>query len=306
MQPNGEIKMSENKKDFKDNNQYFSEEDIVSAEETTNKNSSPEQTTLNKNSVPDTETENSNDFLSEIILPTTESDVTVKKNKLTLSDIWFYYKWHVLIVLFFVTIFTVLIVQTVTKEKFDVRMLYAGPVILSDENKTAITDALNQNIDSDYNGDGQKNSELFDLILMTNEEIKEMNDKGVDPYFLNPSFVNDNRETLAVNSMAGDYVIFLIDADYYQNLHDNGAFVTLDSMGITNGTRYDDCALYLNSLDFAKFYTAFHIFPDDTLICVKQLSLNAKNKAAMLWEQNKKYFKTLTEIKLPEGFVPAK
>lgn len=221
------------------------------------------------------------------------------------KDIWFYYKWHILIVLFFVTVFTVLIVQSVTKEKYDVRILYAGPAVLTDAQRDAAKDAFSQQIDADYNGDGKVSAEIFDIILMNNDELKAMYDKGVSDYFLNPSVIKDNQETLSVNAMAGEYVIFLVDVDYYKNLHDNGIFIPLDEMGITSGTRYDECSLYLNSLDIAKFYTALNVFPADTLICVKRLSANVKEKNVTIWEENKRYFKLITDFKLPEGFTPA-
>lgn len=226
------------------------------------------------------------------------------KPRLSPSDIWTYYKWHILIAVFFIVIFTVLITQALTKEKFDVKVLYAGPAILTDNERNAVCEALSQQIDGDYNGDGKKNAELFDLILMSNEELSEMYELGVSDYVLNPSVIQDNRETLSVNAMAGEYVIFMIDVDYYGSLYENGAFLTLDSLGVTSGTRYDDCSVYLKSLDIAKFYTAFDVFPDDTLICVKRLSVNAKEKMALLWEENKRYFKLFTDFKLPEGFTP--
>lgn len=235
----------------------------------------------------------------------TASAETSAKRTFSPKDVWFYYKWHILIVLFFVTIFTVLIVQSVTKEKYDVRILYAGPTVLTDAQRDAVTDAFSQQIDADYNGDGKINAELFDIILMNTDELKAMYDKGVSDYFLNPSVIKDNQETLSVNAMAGEYVIFLIDADYYKNLHDNGIFIPLDEMGITSGTRYDECSLYLNSLDLAKFYTALNVFPADTLISVKRLSANVKEKNVIIWEENKRYFKLITDFKLPEGFTPA-
>lgn len=235
---------------------------------------------------------------------TIHGEAAVKK-RFSLLDFWFYYKWHILIALFFIVIFTTLIVQAATKEKYDVRILYAGPAILTDENRTSITEAFSQQIDSDYNGDGKKTTELFDLIIMENDEFQAMYDKGYSDFFLNPSVVKDNKETLSVNAMAGEYVIFLIDVDYYQTLHDNGVFITLDSMGVTGGMRYDECALYFHSLDFAKFYTSLDVIPDDTLICVKRLSENTKKKNLKAWEDNKKFFKLMTDFKLPEGFIPA-
>ena len=233
------------------------------------------------------------------------SSGTAVKRSFSLKDFWFYYKWYILIVLFFVTVFSVLIVQSVTKEKFDVRILYAGPAVLTDTQRESIKEAFSQQVDADYNGDGKKSAELFDLILMNNDELLAMYEKGVSDYFLNPTVIKDNKETLSVNAMAGDYIIFMIDVEYYKTLHDNGVFIPLGELGITEGQKYDECAIYLNSLDIAKFYTALNVFPADTLICVRRISATSSNKTVKLWEDNKNYFKLITDFKLPEGFVPA-
>ena len=236
---------------------------------------------------------------------TVSGEAAAAKRSFSIKDIWFYYKWHILIVLFFVTVFSVLIGQSVTKEKFDVRILYAGPAVLSDAQRDAVKEAFSQQIDADYNGDGKKNAELFDLIIMNNEELQAQYEKGVSDYFLNPSIISDNKETLSVNAMAGEYTVFMIDVEYYKTLHDNGVFVPLSDLGVTEGQKYDECAIYLNSLDIAKFYTALNVFPADTLICVRRISATSSDKTVKAWEDSKNYFKLITDFKLPEGFIPA-
>jgi hypothetical protein len=268
-----------------------------------------------KNTLSQTEEVASHEVLGKIAVNSDNADAISEnseasgamsvKVKLSLSDIWFYYKWHILIVLFFVVFISIMVVQMVTRDKFDVRVLYAGPVILSEETKTAVTDAIGQNISSDFNGDGEINSELFDLIIMNENELLSAYEKGISDYFLNPSVVKDNKETLSLNAMAGEYMIFLIDADYYAPLAENSSFETLDSMGVSAGKRYDEYALYLKSLDFAKFYTAFDVFPDDTLICVKRVSVNSKRKVIKSHESHKAFFKSITDFVLPKDFNPA-
>ncbi len=216
-----------------------------------------------------------------------------------IKNFWYYYKWHTLIVLFFVVVITVMAVQHLGREKYDIRILYGGPTIVSDTRSAEITGAFQSLLAEDYNGDGKKTVQLYDLIIMNDEELKEVN----LPYILNGDTVADNIELMNFHAGVSEFLIFIVDADYYQGLHDNSVFVKLDDIGVTGGRRYDDCAIYLNSLAFTKVYSVFDIFPEDTLICVKRVQYrNGKSKSEKAQQNHIEFYKTLVNFKLPEEY----
>lgn len=226
---------------------------------------------------------------------------TVKSFKEKLDNYWYHYKWHTLIVLFFAVVFTVLIVQMVSKPKFDIKVLYAGPAYIGDNESAAVTAALSQLLSSDYDGDGEKKVELYDLLIMNEEQLKEAMKK--DDFHLNVGKINENREALTVNAMAGEYLIYFIDISCYKELKDNSVFVPRADYGLEAGEAYDEYSVYLKSLDFAKFYTAFDVFPDTTLVCLKRVQIdeNGNGDLATSQKQHIEYLKDIAAFKAPEA-----
>ena len=70
--------------------------------------------------------------------------------------------------------------------------------------------------------------------------------------------------------------------------------------------KYDDCSYYLNSLDFARFFTCFEGFPDDTLVCVRRMttaaSIKGQKKTQVAYDRHMDYYEALVGFKLPEGW----
>ena len=151
----------------------------------------------------------------------------------------------------------------------------------------------------------------MDLILMDHDELKKAYDDGANQYFLNEGTVEQAKETLSVQAMAGDYVIFLIDKDWYADLHKAKAFVPfseLSELGITlpeNAKKYDDCSYYLNSLDFSKFFSCIDELPDDTLLCIRRMStatsaIKGNDEVKELYDRHMNYYETIINFKLSE------
>lgn len=225
----------------------------------------------------------------------------MSKFKEKLSNYWYYYKWHTLIVLFFVTVISVLVVQMMSKPKYDVKIIYAGPTIITDSVKNEVVQAFQQALPMDYDGNGEKKAELFDLIIMNNEQLKEAN-KIYNQYILNESIIKENEETLSLNAMAGEYLLYIIDENCYDKLKNNGVFISLDSMGYTSGARHDEFSVYLKQLDFAKFYTAFDSFPDTTLMCIRKVKSDGHGgeERVAFQKGHIELFKAVSSFKAPE------
>ena len=83
-----------------------------------------------------------------------------------LENYWYHYKWHTLFGIFMLIIFSVCITQCAGKTEPDAMVLYAGRL------KNMITpseDYREPSFESimreDYNGDGEKIAEVFQLII---------------------------------------------------------------------------------------------------------------------------------------------
>ena len=89
-----------------------------------------------------------------------------------LDNFWYHQKWIVIIVAFFAVTITICTVQMVTKVDDDVCILYAGPCEFSPNQTREIQSAF-RSVMEDYNGDGEKQVEFVNLLLMTDEQLEE-------------------------------------------------------------------------------------------------------------------------------------
>lgn len=229
----------------------------------------------------------------------------MRKIKTWVANYWYHYKWHTLIALFFIIVFTIMIVQSTTRKDSDIYIIYAGPKILSESEVTAIKDSFEQIMDTDYNGDGTNNVQILDLILMNQTQLYEAYESGYNDYFLSQKTINNNRETLTAQGLAGDYIILLIDPEWYEPIHESEMVVTLSQIDVAQGIAYNDDAIFLKSLDIAKFYTAFDVLPNNTLICIRRksttsLTPGSKKRFESHYEAHLDFFKKIVSFELPE------
>ncbi len=226
------------------------------------------------------------------------------KVKEKIANYWYYYKWHTLIAVFFVVVLSILIAQMVTREDYDINILYAGPELISDNDSAELCSLASQIMPKDYDGDGTKRAALNHLLIMTDEQLQDAYDAGLSPYVLNNKKIRENRELLTSNAYAGDFLIYFLSEECYLPLKEAGAFVPLDDYGIKNGVRYDDYAVLLHTLDIAKFSTVLDKLPNDTVVCLRKVRLSSggNSKQELMLEQHKEFMRAFTEFKLPEGF----
>ena len=230
--------------------------------------------------------------------------------KSKLSNYWYHYKWHTLVALFFTVFITVMIVQMASRGKEDISIMYAGPEIISDTQRDAIADVFEQIMPKDYDGNGNKSVDFMDIILLNHEQLKQAYADGANQHFLNEGTIQNNKETLSVQARAGDYVIFIIGEEWYRDLYNGDSFLTFDEQAalgidISHGERYDNCAYKLHSLEFAKFYTQFESFPEDSLVCIRRKSavsaIKGAEKAQKHYDRHIEYFNALLSFTAPTG-----
>ncbi len=227
------------------------------------------------------------------------------KLKEKLENFWYYYKWHTLIAVFFIFVIVVMITQMVGREEHDIKILYAGPYMISDNASNELASTVEQLMPKDCDGDGEKNAAINHILIMTDEELKAAYDTGYSAFLLNAEKMNDNRDTLTAYAYAGDFLIFFLDERLYIPLRDAGAFVALDDFGITKGQRYDEYAVYLDSLEAAKFFTCFQGFPEDTVVALRRIVADkngvSREEDVKSQQDHMEFFKALTEFVSPEA-----
>ena len=182
-------------------------------------------------------------------------------------NLWFKYKWHIIIISAFLIIFTVLLIQFLTTTKYDVGVLYAGPeyvVDLQDDFAKAFGDFA-----KDTNEDGEKNVLFTTTVVMTPEQQKAAANGNQYDYLALQQSNKDTKKAFSDQMMAGNIVVCLLDPHLYAEYSDAFADVK-EILGkeLDSELMYAPDAIYFKKTDFAKYYECFDRLPSDTLLCI--------------------------------------
>ncbi|MBE6619211.1 MAG: hypothetical protein E7626_05465 [Ruminococcaceae bacterium] len=210
-----------------------------------------------------------------------------------IENFWYHYKWHTIIGLFFVILAIVLVVQLVQREKYDIKIAYAGDftVMSEDENATLLSDfpeamekiskAFESFISDDINNDKKKNAITHGEYLLSPEREAELRkqaqDKSIETnqqWAFNYS-ANDRStatENVGVLLSTGEAIICLMDTYSYKTFGSDGAFARLeDVLGYLPDSAIDECAVLLSNTAFGEYFKqSFEGLPEDTVLCIRK------------------------------------
>jgi hypothetical protein len=191
-----------------------------------------------------------------------------KNIKTRLQTFVSYYKWYILIALFFVAVIGIMLAQMLTKDEYDITLMYAGNAIFGDKQSADMENAV-----AGLGKEGEK-ALLYELVIMNDEELEKAYESGLSSTGINSSTIRKNRENLAINVMSDQYFILLLSPDCYATMQGNGTLEKISELGVdlSGADMHSEYAIRFKSLAFAKRYTAFSVLPDDTLLCFKRIS----------------------------------
>ena len=197
------------------------------------------------------------------------------------ENFWYHHKWKTIIIAFLLLTVSVATVQTCSRETPDVYLLYAGPAYLTPNEARAFQDAVRQIMD-DYNGDGERGVMLTDVNYLTQAQIDEKlalaEEQGVD-LVIDYSGNASARERFDLEIMAGESVICLLDPALYANVKSAGGLMPLaEVLGEVPASALDDTGIRFADTDFAQYFTAAHVLPGDTVLCIRRVSTMAAFK----------------------------
>lgn len=230
----------------------------------------------------------------------------MKKILKWLDNYWYHNKWPTLIALFLIISIGIMTFQFIGKENYDLSIIYAGPFDPTPVQTASIEGEFGKMVKEDFNGDKKKNCQLNNFFLLTEEQLKEKQaeaDKNGVYYYADPIQMNNNRQQFTNQVFAGEAIVCLLDPTWYDLLLEQKAFVPLDEiLGEVPDYALDEYSVRLKDTAFAKYFTAFNAFPDDTVLCVRTLSTTTafknRKEAEEKYEYNKEFFVSLFEFSL--------
>ncbi len=217
------------------------------------------------------------------------SDVELKSPILEkLSNFWYYYKWHTIVALFLVIVFTVCALQMCTRVGTDVYIMYAGNAGISRGSENGDIPEYNRLLDiiasraEDHDGDGQVNVSMSTLTFLSPEEIAEV--EKTPGKEVNNVLLKEDRESFdyyVYLGTSGDYYLCLLSPYVYDTYTEKyseatgggSLFVNVEpyldedykdyELYSTSAVKLSSTALYKNSA------TLRSILPGDTLVVLR-------------------------------------
>ncbi len=203
------------------------------------------------------------------------SEAEIKKGNF-ISNIWYRYKWAIIIISAFIAVFVILIVQMAKKDKNDITIMYAGPKYVTSDIYNSVTGSLTE-IMKDYNGDGEKKL-LFSAVTYQNDEQRKESVKDQDVYgkVMSDAANKEALDTIINQMRSGQVAIYLIDP----GLLKQGPFMKVEDV---LGYKPDESIMcgengvYLKKTEFAKYMGGFEDLPDDTVLCIMSKLVTTKD-----------------------------
>ena len=221
-----------------------------------------------------------------------------------LKNYWYFYKWPVIIVTFFVVALVIMLPQVFSNIDYDITVLYAGPYIFQLGEKEQMEDILRQMMPGDYNKDGKKEALILDMTIMTDaqmkEAIEEANKKGIT-LILNQYSSAQKDKAFSQEIFAGESAICLLDPIKYEQVKKQSGFLSLEeALGYKPPLAFDDFGIYLKDTAFGRYFELIGQLPDDTVLCIRRLStasvFTGVKKAEVKYQYSLDFFKRLVEF----------
>ncbi|MBR3996223.1 MAG: hypothetical protein IKI97_13225 [Clostridia bacterium] len=180
-----------------------------------------------------------------------------------LENYWYHYKWHTLLGAFSLIIALVCIVQCTGRKEPDAMIMYAGRYNVPDEYREQPIDSV---MKEDYNGDGEKKADVFQLIIPINEIDGEYELKDAVAQTNNAEFQRFYTEVAS-----GSTVIYLLHPLFYEQAKSMGVLCPLSDVLEGDVPEYavDEYGIPVSKL-FAYRRTTLCHYPPDSIICIRR------------------------------------
>ena len=143
-----------------------------------------------------------------------------------IDNFWYYYKIHVLVVVFILFVAGVFIKDIVTKVDYDYSVAFVTEEMMTDEEISSIQSVLEKEAE-DLNGDGEIHVEMQNYTIPQGDSA-------------DPQLVAAGQTKLTVDIQEGTSMIFFLSPGCYESYKDSGVLPADESEYI----KFSDCTGY--------------------------------------------------------------
>jgi len=162
------------------------------------------------------------------------------------SNLWYYYKWHILVGALVLLVLGISLVQCIKNEKPDVSILYVADMDLGNSNRDKVEQLVSAYYE-DVTGDGKK---ILSLAFMN------QNDKNT-------------KDRIQTEVIAGEHTLYFVDRASFDWLSKYNVLAPLkDVLGERPENALNDYGIEIKYLDLAEA-EGFNDMPRDTIMCLR-------------------------------------
>lgn len=191
-----------------------------------------------------------------------------------LENFWYHYKWHTLFGIFAAVVAAVCISQCAGRSEPDAMVMYVGEIKnmlipAQDSRDQSLEDDVMR---EDYNGDGEKKVEVFQLIIPVVEVGGEYDyDDAV------AQTNNTERQRMYTEVATGVSVVYLLHPYIYEEIKSMGVLCPLEEV-LDDVPEYaiDEYGVPIKEL-IAYRTTNLRYYPEDCIVCIRRERTKDRN-----------------------------
>ena len=212
-----------------------------------------------------------------------------------LENFWYHYKIQTIIVAAIVVFAVVVGIQIVTKQSYDLYVLYAGAANVND---TSAGEAAVKQMERSFasvSGDEDLKTTVQSFVWVHDDLIKEYKKNDVS---VNVTQNNKMFQTVMDAVASGKCAIMLLDREIYEEVKNRGALEKLsDVLGYEVEGALDEYGVLLADTAFGRDFEGFRSLPEGTVLCVRNLqngfSLVGKSSGDEKWDRQLDVFRAM-------------
>ena len=193
-----------------------------------------------------------------------------------LDNFWYHYKWHTIIISFFVIMALFTFGQCTKRETGDLTVAYAGGYTLNGNERANIVKVLGSLAPEKTDTEGERLSVLLSAYsIYTDEELRaaytdENGELAIAAYNNAKQVSLDHFKTFSTYLMTGESAVWFVSEYVYRDCGLEFSHIARPLSEVYGenmpSSAYDAYAIRLADTELYRYYDALKVLPEDTLI----------------------------------------
>ena len=222
------------------------------------------------------------------------------------ENVWYHYKWTILLVAFFLFVAVVCFVQCATTPNKDICITFSGSHTMTNEELGAVERVFADLSKSTF-PEQTPTVGIVTYPFYTEEELRalytdpETGDFNGSAYHMAKGENTNRLEELSSYMMTGECSIWLVNTAVYeaQHMKEKLALPLTETFGKTPTGAYDEYAIRLGDTAIYQYYEALQVLPADTLIVFTRGYVMGASSNEETYAQFKALYRAIVEFEAP-------